>query len=124
MQGSDLGFYVAISCPFPRLAWAQGLIFYPTLGVKRQDPWKVRLAKPLTAPEGSVYTLNTLVFLLYFDLWRVFLLSSKLSKALRRIFVGPPTLATNLRCSLVKGFLSCPVEYILGTRVLSGFRLN
>lgn len=105
----------------PWLAWAQSLTSYPIVAIKRQDSWKVRLAKPLKTPAGSVHRLNTLVCLLYFGLWRVLLLSSKLSKAFKRTFVE--SLLNILRYSAVKEFLSCPVDYILGTRVLSGFRL-
>lgn len=113
-------FWMWQSWVHPMACWGQGLIFYPTAAIKRQDSWKIRLAKPLESPAGSGHTRNTLVCFLHPDPWSVFLVSGKLSKAFKRICCLP---ANILRYSVVKGFLSCPIDYILGTRVLSGFRL-
>lgn len=80
-------FYVAVPGTFFCLAWAQGLNFYPTVVVKRQGPWKVRLAKPLTAPAGSVHLTLCFSFLILALELSYFLVRS--AKPLKEYLLAP-----------------------------------
>lgn len=102
--------------PFFCHAWAQGLIFYPTVAVKRQGPWKVKLAKPLKVPTGSLH------LTLWFSFF-IFLLSSKLSKAFGRILVGLPP-STILMYSAVEGWQVAQYAVFWEPRCFQGLNLN